>query len=284
MRVLLLLAVGLALTAGAATKVEPWTPLFEGVAFARGEADDPRLQKVAVVRVDLQAPGVSFLVTPDNGKAPKETTSETTSQFLERNRLQVAINANFFDPCCDEGEKDVLGLAVSRGVVVSPARVTGIGAVALCITKDNRARFTRTGPAFSTGDVWTAVAGSALVLVGGQKPLLADSAFDRTLHPRTAIGLSADGRYLILLVIDGRRPGHSEGATMDDVATWLLRFGASEGLNLDGGGSTSLVRADGEKVVPLNRPSGAALGTSENGERSNGNNLGVFARPLAGKE
>lgn len=284
MRFLLLLAGSLALTAGAATKVEPWTPLYEGVAFARGESDEPRLQKVTAVRVDLQAAGIEFLVTPDNGKAPKETTSETTSQFLERHHLQVAINANFFDPCCDEGEKDLLGLAVSRGVVVSPARVTGVGAVALCLTKDNHARLTRTGPAFATDDVWTAVAGSALVLVGGKKQVLADSAFNRTPHPRTAIGLSGDGRYLFLLVIDGRRPGHSEGATMGEVASWLLRFGASEGLNLDGGGSTSLVRSAGEKAVPLNTPSGAALGSSENGERSNGNNLGVFARPLVGKE
>jgi exopolysaccharide biosynthesis protein len=253
------------------------------VAFARGEADadEPRMQKVVAVRIDLQAPGIEFLATPDNGKAPRETTSETTSQFLARHHLQVAINANFFDPCCAEGDKDLLGLAVSRGVVVSPARVTGIGAVALCITKDNHAHLTRTGPAFSTEQVWTAVAGSELVLVGGAKPVLADSAFNKTPHPRTAIGVSGDGRYLILLVIDGRRPGHSEGATMDEVAAWLVRFGATEGLNLDGGGSTSLVRAAGEEAVPLNTPSGKDLGSSGKGdERSNGNNLGVFARPL----
>ena len=281
---LLLLA---ASPARATTRLERWIPFFQGVDFARGGADEaePHLQRLAAVRIDLQAPGIEFLVTPDNGPAPKETTSQTPSEFLLRHHLQVAINANFFAPCCEPGEKDLLGLVVSRGVVVSPPREKSIGSVALCITRENQARIVRTSAGFSSQKVWTAIAGSEQILVGGVKPALADSAFNKATHPRTAVGLSADGRYLFLLVIDGRRAGHSEGATMSEVADWLLRLGASEGLNLDGGGSTALVRAEGNGFVVLNEPSGVALGSSGNPEqRSNGNNLGVFALPLpAGK-
>ena len=276
--------------ARAATKVEPWAPIFQGVEFARGETDatEPRLQKVFAVRVDLRAPGVELFETPDNGDTPLETTSETTGEFLAHYKLQVAINANFYAPCCTPGDKDLVGLAVSRGTVVSPPVEKGTGSAVLVITRDNHAAITKTGADFSTANVWTAVAGSEIVLVGGAKPALADVEFNKAMHPRTAVGISKDGRYLILLTIDGRQPGYSVGSTMDDVAEWLLRFGASEGLNLDGGGSTALVRADGEKSIVLNQPSGVALGSSDNAgksggerqQRSNGNNLGVFARPL----
>ena len=273
-----------------AIAVEPWAPVFQGVELARGEADaaEPRLQKVCALRIDLQAAGIELFSTPDNGDAPKETTSETTSEFLKHHALQVAINANFYAPCCTPGDKDLVGLAVSRGVVVSPHVTKGTGAGVLVVTKDNRASITKTGADFSTKDVWTAVAGSEIGLVAGVQPPLAESEFNKTAHPRTAVGLAGDGRYLILLTIDGRQPGYSDGATMPEVAAWLRRFGASEGLNLDGGGSTALVRADGDRVVVLNRPSGVALGSSDNAgkagedrqQRSNGNNLGVWARPL----
>ena len=292
------LGAGLALLASMATttsveaaiSLKPWTPLFQGVEFAIGEADaaEPRLQKVFVVRVDLRAPGIELFSTPANGKATTETTSGTTSEFLAHYQLQVAINANFYNPCCTPGDKDLLGLAISRGTAVSPPVATGTGAAVLVVTRDNHATITKTSAGFATQNYWTAVAGSEIVLSNGVKPALADSEFNKTPHPRTALGLSKDGRYLMLLAIDGRQPGYSMGATMEEVAAWLLRFGASEGLNLDGGGSTALVRADGDKVMVLNQPSGVALGSSDNAgksagehqQRSNGNNLGVFAKPL----
>ena len=173
--------------------------------------------------------------------------------------------------------------------MVSPPTRVGTGSKALVITRDNHATITTTGEGFATEDIWTAVAGSEIVLVGGVKPKLAETEFNKVAHPRTAVGVSRDGRYLILMVIDGRQPGYSVGATMDDVADWLLRFGASEGLNLDGGGSTALVREQDGKPAVLNQPSGVALGSSDNAgksggerqQRSNGNNFGVFAKPLS---
>ena len=274
----------------AAITVGAWTPVFQGVEFARGEADDsePRLQRVGAVRVDLRAPGIELFSTPPGGAAPMETTSETTGEFLAHYRLQVAINANFYAPCCTPGDKDLLGLAMSRGTVVSPPVSTGTGSAALVVTRDNHATITKTSAGFTTRNYWTAIAGSEIVLAGGAKPTLADTEFNKTLHPRTAVGLTKDRRYLILMIIDGRQPGYSMGATMEEVADWLQRFGASEGLNLDGGGSTTLVRELDGKPKVLNLPSGIALGSNDNAgksaderqQRSNGNNFGVFAQPL----
>jgi hypothetical protein len=277
----------------AAVKVEPWTPIFAGVELAGGAADaaEPRLQQVRAVRIDLRDPDIEFFATPSNGDAPLETTSETTSDFVRHYQLQLAINANFFSPCCSPGDKDLVGLAMSHGVVVSPPVRYGPGDCVLAITKTNHAVITRSREGFREADYWTAVAGSDIVLEGGVKAAIVKEAKNMVAHPRTAVGVSRDGHYLIWLVIDGRQPGYSVGATLGDVADWLVRFGANDGLNLDGGGSTTLVRAEGAKVAVLNQPSGVALGSSDNtgrsgGERqlrSNGNNLGVFARPLLAK-
>jgi len=57
--------------------------------------------------------------------------------------------------------------------------------------------------------------------------------------PRTAIGIDKDGNFL-LVVVDGRQP-HSRGLTLPEMAQWLLDLGAVDAINLDGGGSTTLV-------------------------------------------
>ncbi len=293
MKALIVVLGGLALgPMQAAVTVGVWKPSFQGVEFATGEADqaEARLQKVSAVRVDLRDPGIEFLSTPANGDRPRETISETTGEFLVHHGLQVAINANFFSPCCAPGDKDLTGLAISRGEIVSPQEARHNGAGVLRITRDNRATITvMNNTPIPTQGIWTAISGSGVVLANGKKPAGASEDDDNSAHPRTAVGLSADRRYLVMLTIDGRQPGYSTGATMSDVADWLLRFGAQDGFNLDGGGSTTLVRANEGTAVVLNRPSGGTFGWSGNtgksgpvnGLRSNGSNFGVFARPLA---
>lgn len=59
----------------------------------------------------------------------------------------------------------------------------------------------------------------------------------KTRAPRTAMGLTADGRIL-MMTVDGRNPEHSVGMTLLEVSRFLCRLGCREALNLDGGGST----------------------------------------------
>lgn len=67
-------------------------------------------------------------------------------------------------------------------------------------------------------------------------------------HPRTAVGWDGAGRVL-MVTVDGRQPGHSVGMSLPDLADFLVGIGAVEALNLDGGGSTTMVISD--KVVNL---------------------------------
>jgi exopolysaccharide biosynthesis protein len=73
------------------------------------------------------------------------------------------------------------------------------------------------------------------------------------IQPRTAIGQKEDGT-MILLTIDGRQVGYSIGATLKDVQDIMLKYGAHNAANLDGGSSTTLV-LDNELV---NKPCSSA--------------------------
>ncbi|MFC5780020.1 phosphodiester glycosidase family protein [Streptomyces aureus] len=72
-----------------------------------------------------------------------------------------------------------------------------------------------------------------------------------TRHPRTVAGVTADGT-LLLVVLDGRWPGTSVGATFAETARIMVSLGAVDAVNLDGGGSSTAV-VDGQV---RNRPSG----------------------------
>ena len=87
-------------------------------------------------------------------------------------------------------------------------------------------------------------------------------------HPRTAMAKLASGK-LLLVTVDGRQPGVSMGMTLEMLAELLLEFGAVEGMNLDGGGSTTMVIHN--KVV--NRPS------DQTGERPVSDAILIFPKP-----
>ena len=84
-------------------------------------------------------------------------------------------------------------------------------------------------------------------------------------HPRTALGVRADGT-LLLVTVDGRESRRSVGMTLPELTDLVRELGAVTAINLDGGGSTTMVVED--EVV--NRPSG--------GERWNGDALLLFPR------
>jgi hypothetical protein len=85
-------------------------------------------------------------------------------------------------------------------------------------------------------------------------------------QPRTLAGIKADG-MLLLVTVDGRRPGWSAGVTLSEAARVMRALGARDALNLDGGGSSSMV-VRGEVV---SRPSDPV------GERAVGD--GIFVLP-----
>ena len=95
--------------------------------------------------------------------------------------------------------------------------------------------------ALSLGIKYACCFGPTLVVNG--KPCNVRGSLGGGMNPRTAIGQTADGSVLFV-VINGRSLG-SLGATYDDLTDLLIEYGAVNGSNLDGG-SSSLLLYNGE--------------------------------------
>ena len=94
--------------------------------------------------------------------------------------------------------------------------------------------------------------------------------YDR--HPRTAVGFNQDSTKLYFFTVDGRQPGYSVGMSLFELADYMLEWGVYQGVNLDGGGSTTMiVRGD-----VVNNPSDV------DGERSVANALMVISTAPTG--
>ena len=107
---------------------------------------------------------------------------------------------------------------------------------------------------FDPRDIVWAIAGGPRLLRDGQVSVEwqwegMSATFAQTKHPRTAVGLKEDA--LLWVVVDGRQPGYSEGMSLYELAEFLKRAGCKEALNLDGGGSSTLL----VRGVVVNRPS-----------------------------
>lgn len=268
--IVLLLSVLLPGLCKAELKRTEWKPLFKGICRAAGKAEEssPRLQVVNALRIDLTEPNIVFITTPSNGDIPGETTRQTAEQFIDEFDVQVAVNTHFYHTSAEINWKAELhGLCVSNGHVVSGLEDLPHNGMSLLITKDNKARFEKTTPEFELDGVWTAIEAWPILVKDGK-----NAGDNKTVHPRTAIGLSQDSRYMIIITIDGRQKDYSIGATFYETAQWLLEFGAYQGLNLDGGGSTHLwVSSPKYGTRSLNKP-------SEN--RAVACHLGIYADPL----
>ncbi|MCJ8014636.1 phosphodiester glycosidase family protein [Paenibacillus sp. KQZ6P-2] len=112
-------------------------------------------------------------------------------------------------------------------------------------------------------DVTMAIGGSTLLVKDG----VAQPNGDPAAHPRTAVGTKADGS-VVLLEIDGRQPGFSEGVTLAELGQIMQDMGVVNAINLDGGGSSTFIaRMPGETERKLmNSP-------SDGGERKTANGL-----------
>lgn len=235
----------------------------------------PRLVIAHVLVIDTKSKGFKLLVTPpDNNQGPP-LNARTTSQYLTEFGAQIAINGNGFHPWWSRGPLDYYpqpgdpvtpnGFAASDGQVY--AEGPGNEPI-LYISRRGALSFRR------PGKIYNAIAGDRYLVQGGEK---VDGLDDSERDPRTAIGFNKNGRWLYLVVVDGRQPFYSAGATFDELAKILLAHGAYFGMALDGGGSSTMViqGADGQPRI-LNSPIDQYV---PGRERPVANHIGIFLNP-----
>jgi hypothetical protein len=267
----LLLAGAAGLLPARAASFEQTDP-FVGVRHIHRTTTVPRLLDMHLVEVDPAASGIDFFVTPSNGAAPGETVRQTTRGFLTQYNAQIAVNASFFSFVSGDN-MNINGLSASRGDVYSTFEAGRVDA--LNISANRVATIIRSTLGSGTSHtprttLYNAVGGSERLVTGGVNTA---NAGDAALHPRTAAGVTADGK-LLLMTVDGRNQGHSLGVSLLELGDLMLQFGARDAINLDGGGSTTLAMADPTPRV-VNVPVG--ISNVPGSERLNGNNLAIFA-------
>jgi exopolysaccharide biosynthesis protein len=294
MRLLLgiLLVLGGLARLSAAPSITEWEPLFKGVELMRGtnlvsSGDFQNRMVMYCLRVDLRDPDIRLLPSPritNFVQGSRETAGMTVSRFVANHGVQVAINANFFDPqeyYLPEGTAMyVSGLQVSGGLLVS-LQNNSQHTASVVFDATNGVRVVHTNwPAIPNTGIQNAVTGDYPVVVNGVnigRQYLNRPGFIHGTNPRTAIGVSADRRFLYLMCIDGRQD-HSSGALDYETGAWMLLVGAYDAVNMDGGGSATMaMEASTGEAIRINQPSAVA---DSGRERTVGSHLGVFAKPL----
>lgn len=92
-------------------------------------------------------------------------------------------------------------------------------------------------------NVMSALSGWQRMMIDGEpvkKFSVNDNAMD--FHPRTFVGVSEDNLKVQLFVLDGRQPNYSNGMRLEDMILLCQGAGCYQALNLDGGGSTTMVK------------------------------------------
>lgn len=253
--------------------------LFQGVSYVRQAREAPRPLMIHIAEIDLQSPGIHLLVTPGDSTNGLEVPARTTSAFLEEFDVQLAINGGFSKPFRagtllwdyypHSGDPvDVTGLAISNGEVYSHDYEQKWPAI--CIAAGHAG----IGQSGCPEGTIQALAGNHILVEDGRS-VIRDSAGRP--HPRTAVAVGAEGETLWLIVVDGRQQNYSEGVTLQELAGIAMQLGADQALNLDGGGSSTLVVARDGGAKVLNAPIHTRVPMRE---RPVANHLGVYAQPI----
>jgi exopolysaccharide biosynthesis protein len=286
------------LVAAAASATQVITEPFLGVQLIHQTETSPRPLNIYVAEIDLSAPGLRFQVTPvgpdprpidtNTGYSgqPMETIRQTTRQYVDSLGAQIGINADFYDWQTINGVNwaNNRGLAASNGTAYSPWEGSQDPDFrdALNILQNNQAQFVKRALSLPTGyetlpttTLYNTMTGSNRILQNNVN-VAPTSCAHCAIDPQTAVGLTANNAKLILMVVDGRQTGFSEGLNLVEMADWMKNyFGATNAVNLDGGGSATMVMNlynDAFAGQVLNSP-------SDGSERSVGTNLAVFALP-----
>ena len=252
---------------GCASPKDAGKVMLPGVAYHLQEFQEPRLNRVHVMRVDLSnsriKPTVVIAVDPD-GDGPAETSLTHPLKLAEGPSVLAFVNTNPWDSFPDAtGKKnrhwfagqpvDIEGLAISDGHTRSaaspnPASVwfdesgnVFLGAAPVNVTI-----------AEGTNGFQKIVSEGALVVPEGG-----------TVHPRTAIGVGPHGHVLFLVVVDGRQKQFSEGMNLYELGQVMIGLGCWTATNMDGGGSSimGMRREDGQLHI-MNSPSDRHRGKS----------------------
>ena len=176
---------------------------------------------------------VKLAVSSKLGKA-----GQSVNTLVKNNNGLVGINGGGFEDldCWGNGSKPY-GAIINGGKLVW--NYPGGDGTLIGMTKDHKLFLTRDEPnvAISNGMVDAVEFGPSLIINGKALKVHGDGGWG--IAPRSVIAQRKDG-VMLFLIIEGRLPGYSIGASMNDVLAVLNRYKAYNAANLDGGASSTM--------------------------------------------
>ena len=217
---------------------------FAGISYYSETRTNPPT-RLFVAEVDLTNPELHLRVAPGgpdpDGPGKWQTTLMQPTKIAAREKFDFVVNGDFFEA---RGVNDGEGTnsafrpdlwALVEGPAVTDGKIwsTCTDARPSLVVHKNRS-VTIQNLTHPNADDWEVIGGNTMLVRDG----IAVPHQNRAHHPRTAAGLDAAGTKLILLVVDGRKPGVAVGMSYDELAAEMLRLGCRQAVNLDGGGSS----------------------------------------------
>jgi exopolysaccharide biosynthesis protein len=233
--------------------------------------------RLYVAEVDLKKTNLHIRVSrggPDpDGPGKWQTTLLEPTKIAAREGFDFVINGDFFRAHgVNDGEGTNAAFRADQwSLVEGPAMTDGqVWSTSdrprpCLVVHTNQTLTIETMQSPTAGD-WEVISGNTLLVKDG-----VDVAPPMNMrHPRTVVGLDGAANKLIILLVDGRKPGIAVGMSYEELAQEMLRLGCRQAVNLDGGGSSVMAvrdRATG-KLKILNEP-------TDGRERSVANVLGI---------
>jgi phosphodiester glycosidase len=207
--------------------------------------------------------------TKAGGSFAKPPSSKCYARLIPASSLAWAESGLGKQYTVDRAVCQTTPLSRGNGVVLVAKPGTAQGRELKTLTPGERVRLLWS---FTWPGVLDIIGGVPMLMQGGGVVATNCSADLCRRHPRTGVGRRSDGK-LLLVVVDGRRTGWSIGYTLLEFAQLFKWLGAVDALNLDGGGSSTMV----VKGAIKNRPSDST------GERAIVNSLLVLPGRDAGE-
>lgn len=224
---------------------------------------------INVLYVDLDRCNSAEAVKGGDSAAGRYRVSETLATLAQHEPVVAGVNGDFFE--LKDGTPT--NLLISNGRLVTPPNYRPV------LAFDSAGVPHISTFRFAHGSLEPFYPKNA---VGGRPVIVTDSALDPAVdtagpkgfaesNPRTGAGIARNGRRLILVAVDGREYRNA-GMTLRELGEVMLALGARDAINLDGGGSTTMVVADPDSAGRLrvvNHPS------DKGGERTVGDALAI---------
>ncbi len=196
-----------------------------------------------ILEVDPANPRINLLPVR---AGDRPTGKETVSSMARRYGATAAVNGGYFVVSGENAGASAGAYQFNRQVIAAGSKRS---ALLFCEEKNYREKLAiaivslskqKTAPASASCDPLDVVGGGPRLVRSGKLDVPAEKfGHADKRHPRTAVAITKRGTFLFV-TLDGRQP-KSVGMRLDEFAAELIALGAVDALNLDGGGSTTMV-------------------------------------------